>query len=173
MLSSKVNKSKAERFREHILKAFESVLCTNVNLELRTGSWNEIADDKIRSTSTNNVVREVRNSVKANKHVHCETSKNEIVEILASPTRIQQRIGTTHLGEERYEPCHSCLPNPSGRVPMLERKNSKKQPQRRNSVREKPSIARVIHKPEGCPQEKGWSRQKAISITEKLEQENM
>ncbi|CAM0954429.1 unnamed protein product [Alopecurus aequalis] len=43
----------------------------------------------------------------------------------------------------------------------------------RNIVRGKVSLAHVINRAEGCSQHGGWSRQKALSITEKLEQENL
>ncbi|KAM0908103.1 hypothetical protein ACQ4PT_015677 [Festuca glaucescens] len=43
----------------------------------------------------------------------------------------------------------------------------------RNIVRGKVSLAHVINRAEGCSQHGGWSRQKAMSITEKLEQENL
>ncbi|KAJ6811738.1 protein STICHEL-like 4 [Iris pallida] len=44
---------------------------------------------------------------------------------------------------------------------------------RQSLVRRKVSLARVIQHAEGCAQRGGWSRRKAISIAEKLEQENM
>ncbi|XP_051209046.1 protein STICHEL-like 4 isoform X1 [Lolium perenne] len=43
----------------------------------------------------------------------------------------------------------------------------------RNIVRGKVSLAHVINRAEGCSQHGGWPRQKAMSITEKLEQENL
>jgi hypothetical protein len=43
----------------------------------------------------------------------------------------------------------------------------------RNIVRGKVSLAHVINRAEGCSQQGGWPRQKAMSITEKLEQENL
>uniref|UniRef100_A0ACD5U1E6 Uncharacterized protein n=1 Tax=Avena sativa TaxID=4498 RepID=A0ACD5U1E6_AVESA len=43
----------------------------------------------------------------------------------------------------------------------------------KNIVRGKVSLAHVINRAEGCSQQGGWSRQKAMSITEKLEKENL
>ncbi|KAJ6819518.1 protein STICHEL-like 4 [Iris pallida] len=44
---------------------------------------------------------------------------------------------------------------------------------RQSLVRGKVSLAHVIQQAEGCPQQGGWSRRKAISIAEKLELENL
>ncbi|XP_026657155.2 protein STICHEL-like 4 isoform X2 [Phoenix dactylifera] len=44
---------------------------------------------------------------------------------------------------------------------------------RQSLVRGKVSLAHVIQQAEGCSQRGGWSRHKAISIAEKLEQENL
>ncbi|OAY78687.1 Protein STICHEL-like 3 [Ananas comosus] len=58
-------------------------------------------------------------------------------------------------------------------VPSSERMESEGKHRRKSLVRGKVSLARVINQAEGCSQRGGWSRRKAISIAEKLEQENL
>ncbi|KAG8081605.1 hypothetical protein GUJ93_ZPchr0286g2799 [Zizania palustris] len=54
------------------------------------------------------------------------------------------------------------------------RKNVNNEHGRQNSiVRGKVSLAHVINKADTCSQQGGWSRQKAMSIAEKLEKENL
>ncbi|XP_006644660.2 protein STICHEL-like 4 [Oryza brachyantha] len=53
------------------------------------------------------------------------------------------------------------------------RRNGNKQRRQNSIVKGKVSLAHVIGKAEACSQRGGWSRQKALSIAEKLEQENL
>uniref|UniRef100_A0A0D9V5A3 Uncharacterized protein n=1 Tax=Leersia perrieri TaxID=77586 RepID=A0A0D9V5A3_9ORYZ len=52
-------------------------------------------------------------------------------------------------------------------------RNGNKQRRQNSIVKGKVSLAHVIGKAEACSQRGGWSRQKALSIAEKLEQENL
>ncbi|WOL11130.1 hypothetical protein Cni_G19891 [Canna indica] len=56
-------------------------------------------------------------------------------------------------------------------VPSSEKENEKNQ--RKSLVRGKVSLAHVIQRAEGCSRQDGWSRRKAMSISEKLEEENL
>ena len=53
----------------------------------------------------------------------------------------------------------------------VEQRNLGEQRQSQSLMRNKVSLAHVIQ--EGCTQQSGWSKRKAVSIAEKLEQENM
>ncbi|RRT61219.1 hypothetical protein B296_00044391 [Ensete ventricosum] len=57
-------------------------------------------------------------------------------------------------------------------VPLSERKGTE-QNQSKSLVRGRVSLAHVIQQAEGCSRRGGWSRHKAMSIAEKLEQENL
>jgi hypothetical protein len=52
-------------------------------------------------------------------------------------------------------------------------RNGNKQRRQNSIVKGKVSLAHVIGKAEACSQGGGWSRRKALSIAEKLEQENL
>ncbi|KAG1367772.1 protein STICHEL-like 4 [Cocos nucifera] len=58
-------------------------------------------------------------------------------------------------------------------IPLSKSRESEEQYRRQSLVRGKVSLAHVIQQAEGCSQRGGWSRRKAISIAEKLEQENL
>lgn len=52
-------------------------------------------------------------------------------------------------------------------------RNGNRQRQQNSIVKGKVSLAHVIGRAEACSQQGGWSRRKAISIAQKLEQENL
>lgn len=136
----------------HILQAFESVLRCPVTIEIRCESRKVSGRGPILLPAAQNpphldVNRDVSTS---------EMNRREIVEIEASPreskgvengvTSSSQKISTV-LGEK-----NQCL----------------------TLVKSKVSLAHVIQHAEGCSQHNnGWSKRKAVSIAEKLEQENL
>ncbi|XP_072953916.1 protein STICHEL-like 4 [Typha angustifolia] len=63
--------------------------------------------------------------------------------------------------------------NHANLVPSSVRKENGEQQRRQSLVKGKVSLAHVINQAEGCSQQAGWSRRKAISIAEKLEQDNL
>ncbi|WOL14662.1 protein STICHEL-like 3 [Canna indica] len=75
--------------------------------------------------------------------------------------------GIEHAWEEASTSQHHAYP-----VPSSER-NENEQNQRKSLVRGKVSLAHVIQRAEGRSQQGGWSRRKAMSIADKLEQENL
>lgn len=109
-----------------------------------------------------------------------ETSKSEIVEIVASP---QERKFFEHANnsiqleetgmEGVWEEEATTSQHQGNLAAHPERSRAGEQPQRQSLVRSKVSLAHVIQQAEGCTQRNGWSRRKAISIAEKLEQENL
>lgn len=124
VFNSQLTKSKAEKFRLHILEAFESVLRCPVTIEMRCESRNQ-------NPSQNKDEREI---------VEIEASPGESIENAGS-----QKISSV-LGEK-----NECL----------------------TLVKSKVSLAHVIQHAEGCSQHSGWSKRKAVSIAEKLEQQNL
>ncbi|XP_010248379.1 PREDICTED: protein STICHEL-like 4 isoform X2 [Nelumbo nucifera] len=107
-----------------------------------------------------------------------DRARSEIVELVASPRETksiehadnngqfgERDVGSVWIGEAQYAQQKSKL--------GLERKKIGEQSQSQSLVRSKVSLAHVIQQAEGCGQRSGWSRGKAMSIAEKLEQENL
>lgn len=198
--SSQMTTSKAEKYREYILKAFESVLGSPLTVEIRCepiaipasddGSSRMIANqisvtgDRMPKAGYQNNPQRVSNynAIKGEGYspsnlMHsdiAEMGKGEIIEIAESP----REPGFTGLennpkklkgkGIDTQEPFHkqSSIGHLVGKSKIGE------QPQSQSLVRSKVSLAHVIQQAEGT-QRNGWSRRKAISIAEKLEQENL
>lgn len=217
IFSSHLNKSRAEKFRGHILQAFESVLGSPVTLEIRcefrkevrgevqvpptlpasgNGSGQKItglgslSSDRILKTRTENHVKRLSKdkavkgvgSTPAKRIPSCsrETSQSEIVEIVASPQErkffehANNSIQLEETGMEGVWAEEATTSQHQGNLAAHpERSRAGEQPQRQSLVRSKVSLAHVIQQAEGCTQRNGWSRRKAISIAEKLEQENL
>ncbi|TYG66277.1 hypothetical protein ES288_D06G254900v1 [Gossypium darwinii] len=187
MFSSHKTKSEAEKFRGHILQAFESILGSPLTIEIRcemnkdatagfhgllvlpssrdgpshmimdleSNSRNRIHEAGFHDTSKR-VMRE-RDSGMHQKSP--EAGRSEIVEIPVSPgeAKVNEHAAYQEL----------MLASSSGR-----RKPGELTPSQ-SIVRSKVSIAHVIHHGDGCTQENRWSNHKAVSIAEKLEQENL
>ncbi|KAG8385396.1 hypothetical protein BUALT_Bualt03G0038700 [Buddleja alternifolia] len=158
LFNSQVAKSKAEKFRLHILQAFESVLRSPVAIEIRCESRKDVETRPILlpaskgpSLSDVNPVSLTNDGTPMTGHSDIRRIKNrdtssggvtrsEIVEIAASPSD-QRNLGDSN-------------PNLS-------------------LVRRKVSLAHVIQQADRCSEYSGWSKRKAVSIAEKLEQENL
>ncbi|WVZ68948.1 hypothetical protein U9M48_017819 [Paspalum notatum var. saurae] len=105
-------------------------------------------------------------------------TEGEIIEV--GPSHIhrhaQTNNGVLDINERRkdnvWEEEASSSPNQES---MTNRKGRNENRQRRHNsiVKGKVSLAHVIGRAEACSQRGGWSRQKALSIAEKLEQENL
>lgn len=217
MFSSYLTKSKAEKFREHILQAFESFLGSPVTLEIRCESRKDVragvqvplilpgSDDGSSQMMTNpqsvtnkrmpkagnyigtkrvlkdRAVKAVGTSLAKLLHTNSlEMAKSEIVEIVASrrEPECKEHVDNSAQFVERglegvwiEEAAYSHPKSTLGSFP--ERRKIGEQDQSRSLIRNKVSLAHVIQKEEGCTQQSGWSRGKAISIAEKLEQENL
>ncbi|KAJ8761904.1 hypothetical protein K2173_006506 [Erythroxylum novogranatense] len=181
--SSNFTKSKAEKFRAQILQAFESVLGSPVTIEIRCDA-NKDRSAGIRvplvlpaSKHTSSQLA-LEPEPKYGKRVpgagkSLEIGSSEIVEV--SPKGSEYIDNNAEGGKKVVqrprvgEPTASRKKSGSERRKLGEhaRDNSK------SLVRSKVSLARVIQQAEGCTQEIPWSKRKAVSIAEKLEQENL
>lgn len=74
--------------------------------------------------------------------------------------------------ENAWEEEASSSPN-QGSITNRKGRSGNRQRRQNSIVKGKVSLAHVIGRAEACSQRGGWSRQKAISIAEKLEQENL
>ncbi|KAF5190916.1 Stichel-like [Thalictrum thalictroides] len=106
--------------------------------------------------------------------------KSEIIEMAASPqvreaiqheTNLKQLKGKGVVVDGIDESAASH--QPSTLTSIAGKRKIGEQPQSQSIVRSKVSLAHVIQQAEGCNQRNGWSRRKAMSIAEKLEQENL
>uniref|UniRef100_A0A0A9DUV7 Uncharacterized protein n=1 Tax=Arundo donax TaxID=35708 RepID=A0A0A9DUV7_ARUDO len=66
-----------------------------------------------------------------------------------------------------------CSSSQDQEIPQGGKNMNNEHGRQKNIVRGKVSLAHVINQAEACSQQVGWSRHKAISIAEKLEQDNL
>ncbi|CAL4961583.1 unnamed protein product [Urochloa decumbens] len=195
IFSSRVNKSKAENYRAQILQAFESVLRSAIILEIRYESKNNFSNTTVRrsfnkhsplSSGGENLMRRLKKDsvvkgassskirwMQSDPHILTE---GEIIEV--GPSHMhwhdQTNNGVLDINERRKETAWeeetSSSPNQES---ITNRRSGNKQRRQNSIVKGKVSLAHVIGRAEACSQRGGWSRRKAISIAEKLEQENL
>lgn len=163
--SSQLTKSKAEKFSLHILQAFESVLRSPVTIELRCESRKGFGAGPILlpaaqypSTSDPTRNRDDINRLQIRDASSSAKNRREIVEIEASP-KVEHK-------DDKVD---------SDRVTSTQKISTMfgERNQNLSIVKSKVSLAQVIQHAEGSSQHSGWSRRKAVSIAEKLEQENL
>ncbi|GFZ06160.1 AAA-type ATPase family protein [Actinidia rufa] len=198
MFSSQLTKSKAEKCRAYILQAFESVMGSPLTIEIRcelqkdartgfnmplvlpgsqdclskvytnTGLMNSnrmatVAYDDI----SRRVLKERDDITQAQvlQHDSVGFRTGEIVEI-SSPGKPKDNEHETNNPQcdRRDVSTMASLP---------ERRKLGEQNRSLSLVRSKVSLAHVLQQAEGCSQRNGWSKRKAVSIAEKLEQENL
>ncbi|XP_076941110.1 protein STICHEL-like 3 [Bidens hawaiensis] len=140
MFTSHVNKSKAEKIKPHIVKAFEDVLGSSVTVEIRSEMKKETRDSQ--------------------QDPYAKTS--EIIEVEASSSREPKAKMHNHKPE-------ATLSHKSSSICLQRRLGE--QSQSKSLVRGKVSLADIIQQAEA--KRNGWSTRKAVSIAEKLEQENL
>lgn len=135
-----MTKSKAEKFKTHILKAFENVLGSPVTIEIRSESRKETGESQEDLYAKRSEIIEVEEP-KAKSHM----DYNNMGKTEATPSHNNSNVGfQRRLGE---------------------------QGQSLSLVKGKVSLANVIQHAES--HRNGWSTRKAVSIAEKLEQENL
>ncbi|XP_051133754.1 protein STICHEL-like 3 [Andrographis paniculata] len=174
LFSSQQAKSKAEKFRLHILQAFESVLRSPVTIEIRCDTRKDAGLGPILLPAPQKP-----------SHYHADgmpmfvslpnrdasssgLNRREIVEMESSPRRYEDSSSKDEKAESnRGRTENSGLRSAQKVVPL---KLGDKNPSL-SLVRGKVSLAHVIQ--EGRAYHNGWSKQKAISIAEKIEQENL
>ncbi|XP_047058661.1 protein STICHEL-like 3 [Lolium rigidum] len=177
IFSSRVNKSKAESFRGLILQAFESVLHSAIILEIRYESKNDARAGHDPSSYVENDSSNMALRRSFSKHSPLSSGEGEIIEV--GPSHMHRHAeadkGVLDINERKkdniWEDALSS-PNQEGVISQGGR-NGNKQRRQNSIVKGKVSLAHVISKAEACSQGGGWSRRKALSIAEKLEQENL
>lgn len=180
MFSSPQTKSKAEKLRAYILQAFESVLGSPVTIEIRSESRK---DSRLSSqaplilpTSEDGYGGASR-MISQNRVI---SGTSEIVELIGSPREqrfsdhvdIHGKSDKRDLRVTRASETGSSHKHPDSSA-ALERGRFGEQNQCRSLVRGKVSLAHVIQQAEGSSQRSAWTKRKAVSIAEKLEQENL
>ncbi|XP_075091098.1 protein STICHEL-like 3 [Nicotiana tabacum] len=192
LFSSHLTKSKVEKFRGHILQAFESVLGSPVTIEIRCESGKDVrAGPMVLSASHIGTSPGIYgNGMRmAGPDENTRTQVNDR-EGLAFAKLDSRGIGDSEIVEEEASPRelkhHGQIDNtrsdlPGGTV-SIAKNSSTSIPERRKSgdrsqslslVKSKVSLAHVIQQAEGYTQPSSWSKRKAVSIAEKLEQENL
>ena len=187
MFSSHLTKSTAEKFRGQILQAFESVLGSSITIEIRCES-NKDAGSAVQQPptlpATNDILSQIRdfNAVSSLAHPtltdSVEKRRGEIVEETSSQVEHKNNAqqadahGTSYRTLEGTSIGQTSLSQNKPIVKsQLDQRKLMEQNQSRSLVRSKVSLAHVIQQAEG--QRSGWSKRKAVSIAEKLEQENL
>lgn len=109
-----------------------------------------------------------------------EMGRSEIVEVLPSPKELKSSDGVVNnvqsdkTGlESSWGGDASYSHRKSSMASLSEKRKFGEQSHSQSLVRSKVSLAHVIQQAEGCSQRSGWSKRKAVSIAEKLEQENL
>ncbi|KAM5587882.1 protein STICHEL-like 3 [Rosa sericea] len=171
MFSSHMTKSTAEKFRAQILQAFEMVLGSPLTVEIRCLSKKDTKEGAQKpiiipaSKDGLSQIRDKNSFITDAQHLHPDTremGKSEIVEVAASP---REGKGSGQIDNHKESSARR------GEASLKHRVGEQSQSQ--SLVRGKVSLAHVIQQAEGCSQLSGWSQRKAVSIAEKLEQDNL
>lgn len=204
LFSSHLTKSKVEKFRGHILQAFESVLGSSVTIEIRCESGTDgkagpivlsaphgashigtnpgTYSNGVRIAGPDEISRAQVNDRKGLAFAKLDSrgiGGSEIVEEEASPRALKHNDQIDK--NTRFDRRNLESDFPGGTIPIA-KNSSTSIPERRNLgdrsqslslVKSKVSLAHVIQQAEGCTQQSSWSKRKAVSIAEKLEQENL
>lgn len=168
MFSSHLTKNTAEKFGRHILQAFEFALASPVTIEIRCEPNKDTATEvnaPLSLPAPMNGSSQIRDSTGISGQPHLEVGKSEIVELEASSRELTQNghVNNNVKFDQRGLEVAS----------HVERVKSSERNPGQSIVRGKVSLAHVIQQAEGCSQHSSWSRRKAVSIAEKLEQENL
>ncbi|PKU79276.1 protein STICHEL-like 3 [Dendrobium catenatum] len=188
------SKSKAEKFREQIVQAFASVLNATVILEIRCNPQIDgrqdvqVTDDMHDLRNVSSRMINIQRSI-SNRTSHCQQSENLLRRIpkenaiKGSGSSLARELQFDSLATERDRKgkgseCAwvgegSSLQQHGDTSLVSGRKDYDEQSHSKSLVKGKVSLAHVIQQAEGCANHGGWSRHRAISIAEKLEQENM
>ena len=185
IFTSQQTKSTAEKLREHILEAFEAVLCSPVIIEIRcelkkdSGSGVHVPLILSASRDSSSQIRDI-NGTQAQllQTDNLEMGRSEIVEVAASPGEPKgNEHGDNHAAADKRGLGGSGVEEGAASykkatmASLTERRKFGEQSQ--SLVKSKVSLAHVIQQAEGCTQRNAWSKRKAVSIAEKLEQENL
>lgn len=190
---SSLSKSKAEKFRGQILQAFASVLNTSVILEIRCNPRRDVREDLVThdihelesdssmmTTIQQSISKQSSHTLQSENVTRRRPRENAIKGSGFSHARDLQ-FDSLSTGKDRKGKGSECAWVGEGSssqqhgdiVPLSRRNASGELNHGKSLVKSKISLAHVIQQAEGCSNQRGWSRHKAISIAEKLEQENM
>uniref|UniRef100_A0A0A9GXG7 STICHEL DnaA-N-like alpha-beta domain-containing protein n=1 Tax=Arundo donax TaxID=35708 RepID=A0A0A9GXG7_ARUDO len=101
-------------------------------------------------------------------------TEGEIIEVgTQMDWRAEPDNGIVTANKRRQESVWGGLSSQDQEIPQGGKNADNEQGRQKNIVRGKVSLAHVINQAESCSQQGGWSRHKAISIAEKLEQDNL
>ncbi|KAL8103573.1 hypothetical protein AgCh_027955 [Apium graveolens] len=159
--TSHLMQSKAEKFMPHILRAFEYVLGSPVKIEIKCES-------------------RVGTPTGISVPLVLPASQNRSPEVYANPGVLginRMPINSTGVGSGEIVEIDALprQPKPNGHVGNMQSKQiqTSEYNQNKSIVKKKVSLAHIIQQAERGSQRNGWSKRKAISIAEKLEQENL
>ncbi|PPD91453.1 hypothetical protein GOBAR_DD11597 [Gossypium barbadense] len=191
--SSQVTKSKAEKFRGHILQAFESVLGSPVTIEIRCEAKKDVyhglldippsgdgpsqivmdpesnSRNRMPSASFGDISKKPMRDSDAGvspqaQLLHHESLEARRSEIVVIPTSLRKAKDNEHASNLIGNRHHAST---SGRRKAGELSQS------HSIVRSKVSLAHVIQHSEGRKQRNEWLKHNAMSIAEQLEKENL
>ncbi|KAJ7947181.1 Protein STICHEL-like 3 [Quillaja saponaria] len=182
MFSSHQTKSTAEKLRGLILQAFESVLGSSVTIEILSGR-HKIAGSGLKVPVVLPTTKDSSLHGTQAPVMHLSSlakGSNEIVELAASPMEWnsnEQQVDTHASFYKSLEGANIGKASGSEKrltmTSLLKRKKIREQSQSQRLARSRVSLAQVIQQAEGCTLRSGWSKRKAVSIAEKLGQENL
>jgi hypothetical protein len=204
-----VNKSKAEKYRGQILRAFESVLSSGIILEIRyeskddltsghapvispcpeDGSSNMVLRSFTKHSSVSsggeNLSRRLQRDSLAQGASSNQTrwmqsdphilTEGEIIEI-GSQMDWRAEANNASITASRRRPenvCGDCLSSQDQEVHQGGAYVNNGHYRQKDIARGRVSLVHVINQAEASSQQVGWSRHKAVSIAEKLEQDNL
>lgn len=196
LFNSRLTKSKAEKFSSYILQAFESVLRSPVNIEIRYDTRKDIGAVPILLQASQapshldlDPILFASNGINSANHgdtrrlqdkdaSSARLGRSEIVEIEASPGKYISIKNSDEKADLDRQKSESAL---AGATSQKTSTNTSFPGQRKlgdrnqslSLVRSRLSLAHVLQHTEACSQQSGWSKRKAVSIAEKLEQENL
>lgn len=196
LFDSQLTKSKAEKFSSYILQAFESVLRSPVNIEIRYDTRKDIGAVPILLQASlapshldSDPILFASNGINSTNHSDtrrlqdkdassARLGRSEIVEIEASPGKYISIKNSDEKADLDRQKNESAL---AGATSQKTSTNTSFPGQRKlgdrnqslSLVRSRLSLAHVLQHTEACSQQNGWSKRKAVSIAEKLEQENL
>ncbi|XP_062220313.1 protein STICHEL-like 4 isoform X2 [Phragmites australis] len=155
--------------------------CSNMTLRRSFSKHSPLSsggENLIRRLKKDSVVKRASSSktrwMQSDPHILTE---GEIIEVGPSHMHghAQTKNGALDINERRTENVwEEALSSPNqGSTVNLRGRNGNRQRRQNSLVKGKVSLAHVIGRAEACSQRGGWSKRKAISIAEKLEQENL
>ncbi|GAB4831466.1 hypothetical protein Ancab_005483 [Ancistrocladus abbreviatus] len=198
IFSSPQTKAKAEKFRAYILQAFESVLGPAVIIEIRCESRKDvrlgtnvpfILPTSDEGSSQMNLNPDFINNKRVPRIAYddicgrisqsgANVRTSEIVEVAVSPREVKSNghadnsEQSDRRGLEGAWVGDARSGKKSETASLSDRRRVGEQNQCQSLVRSKVSLAHVIQQAEGANRG-AWTKRKAVSIAEKLEQENL